>query len=234
MLPSITSCPRWSGVGRSISRRASKYNASTAPHAANYAIWCHFILHKQKSQFGGALVLVLAMQIFLNSAYMRFDLCALISAYPHETAYCVRFMQIRIWGLYKMWTHYADCDMRIHKRITAWNRIYVESAWPALSSNLFCSRTQNLVSEMSDDWNKTTNGSNVQSNAIAPILVLCLRDLLLLVLVRFSWYVGGVRFTRGWKEDIPPAYMVALCPPPSPVHSILAQHIGSYGRRVHG
>ena len=85
-----------------------------------------------------------------------------------------------------------------------------------------------------DDWNKTTNGSNVQSNAIAPILVLCLRDLLLLVLVRFSWYVGGVRFTRGWKEDIPPAYMVALCPPPSPVHSILAQHIGSYGRRVHG
>ena len=88
--------------------------------------------------------------------------------------------------------------------------------------------------EMSDDWNKTTNGSNVQSNAIAPILVLCLRDLLLLVLVRFSWYVGGVRFTRGWKEDIPPAYMVALCPPPSPIHSILAQHIGSYGRRVHG
>ena len=168
---------------------------------------------------------------------MRFDLCAFISAYPHETAYRVRFTQIRIRGLHKMWTHYADWEnicayISALPHGTVWP--YVESAWPALSSNLFCSRTQNLVSEMSDDWNKTTNGSNVQSNAFAPILVLCLRDLWVPVLVRFSWYVGGVRFTRGWNEDIPPAYMVALCPPPSPVHSILAQHIGSYGRRVHG
>ena len=124
--------------------------------------------------------------------------------------------------------------MRIYKRIAAWNRIYAESAWPALVTySAQEPKTWFLKCLMID--------TKQQMRAMFKLTHCSYSGF---VFKRpFAASVGEILLICGWCEihrRVERRYPTSLYgrsahhPPQSPIHSILAQHIGSYGRRVYG